>query len=75
MAVTDVLKLESRYVVYKKNYDGTINKEQYTLSTHSCGYKDFYYKYNDAVDYLIVIQYKGYILIKYFLIMNSLRWQ
>ena len=44
MAVTDVLKLESRYVVYKKNYDGTINKEQYTLSTHSCGYKDFYYK-------------------------------
>ena len=57
MAVTDVLKLESRYVVYKKNYDGTINKEQYTLSTHSCGYKDFYYKYNDAVDYLSLGKY------------------
>ena len=56
LSVEDVLKLESRYVIYKKNSEGKINKEQYDLKTHSCRYEDFYYKYNDAVDYLKLAQ-------------------
>ena len=58
MRVNDVLKLESRYIIYKKTSNGTIIKDQHLLPTHHCGYKDFYYKYNDAVDYLKLNQYQ-----------------
>ena len=58
MTVNDVLKLESRYIIYKKTSNGTIVKDQHLLPTHNCGYKDFYYKYNDAVDYLKLNKYQ-----------------
>ena len=57
MTVTDVLKMESRYVIYKKLANGSIHKELYPLSTHNCGYADFYYKYNNSVDYLNLGKY------------------
>ena len=58
MSVNDVLKLESRYVIYKKYQNGSIYKEQHDLPTHSCGYADFYYKYNNSVDYLNLAKYR-----------------
>ena len=58
MNVNDVLKLDSKFIVYTKNTDGTFNKNKITLSTHSCGYADFYNNYNNSVDYLNLGDYE-----------------
>ena len=48
----DVFKLESRYVIYKKDKNGTYNKDKHLLSSHKCRYEDFYNNYNHSFDYL-----------------------
>ena len=58
MKVTDVLKLDSKYIIYKKLNNATIVKDQHTLKTHKCSYIDFYNQYNDSVDYLNLHKYE-----------------
>ena len=58
LSVSDVLSLESRYIIYKKFQNGSIYKEQFTLPTHNCNYADFYYRYNNSVDYLNLGKYQ-----------------
>ena len=52
LTVDDVFKIESKFIVYTKKADGTFNKDKRTLTTHSCGYADFYNNYNNSVDFL-----------------------
>ena len=58
LKVEDVLDLQSKYIIYNKNMDGKYYKDTYELSTHSCGYDDFYNKYDKQVDYLNLRQFK-----------------
>ena len=58
LSVFDVLKLESKFIIFTKNPDGTFKKEKQIQSSHPCGYADFYYNYNSSVDYLDLDQYQ-----------------
>ena len=53
----DVFNLESRYIVYTKNTEGTYDKNKTLLPSHYCKYEDLYNKYNTSFDYL---RLKGY---------------
>ena len=53
----DVFNLESRYIVYTKNTEGTYDKNKRLLPSNNCKYEDFYNKYNTSFDYL---RLKGY---------------
>ena len=48
----DILKLDTSFIVYNKNKNGTYNKVITNLKNHACNYADFYNSYNDSVDYL-----------------------
>ena len=48
----DILYLETMYVVYTKDKNGTYNKAKTLLTNHPCNYADFYNSYNDSVDFL-----------------------
>ena len=50
--VEDLLKLETQYLIYKKDREGKKNKIYNKLSTHPCNYADFYNSYNDTLDIL-----------------------
>jgi hypothetical protein len=56
--VFDVLKLETKFIIFTKKSDGTFDKKKQVQSTHSCGNADFYNNYNDSVDYLNLAQYQ-----------------
>ena len=58
LSVFDVLKLETKFIIFSKNSDGTFDKQKQMQSTHSCGYADFYNNYNASVDYLDLGQYQ-----------------
>lgn len=58
LTVMDVFKLESKFIVYTKKTDGTFYKDKRPLTTHACGYADFYYNYNNSVDYLNLDQFQ-----------------
>ena len=50
--VQDILDLQTKYIIYTKNMDGSYNKDPYNLETHSCTYEDFFNKYDKQFDYL-----------------------
>ena len=50
--IYDLLDLVVKYITYVKSADGTYKKYPIDLKTHKCDYDDFYYKYNEQVDYL-----------------------
>ena len=54
----DVFKLESRYILYIKEKNGTYNKDKQLLSSHKCKYEDFYNNYNNSFDYLNLKTYE-----------------
>ena len=54
LAITDILDLKSRYVLYIKSRDGTYKKDPKNLVTHKCTYDDFYNKFDSQMDYLNV---------------------
>ena len=56
--VFDVLKLETKFIIFTKKSDGSFDKQKQVQSTHSCGNADFYNNYNDSVDYLNLGQYQ-----------------
>ena len=58
MSVNDVLKLETRFIIFTKTSEGKFDKVKQTLTTHPCGNADFYNKYNNAVDYLNLGKYQ-----------------
>ncbi len=58
LTLNDIVNLDSKYIVYTKNTDGTFNKQKYKLATHSCNYADFYNNYNNSVDYLNLGKYE-----------------
>ena len=58
LAITDILDLKSRYVLYIKSRDGTYKKDAKNLVTHKCTYDDFYNKYDKQMDYLGVSNYE-----------------
>jgi hypothetical protein len=54
----DVFNLEIRHIIYTKDMEGKIHKNKNLLPNHPCSYADFYYKYNDSVDYLGLKNYQ-----------------
>ena len=54
----DVFNFEIKHVLYIKAMDGSFHKEKTDLSSHPCNYADFYYKYNDSIDYLNLKTYR-----------------
>ena len=58
LKAADVFKLETRYVIYLKNKEGTYDKNKTLLSSHNCTYYDFYNQYNDSFDYLALKTYQ-----------------
>ena len=50
--IEEILDLQTKYIIYTKNMDGSYNKDPYDLTTHSCTYADFFNKYDRQVDYL-----------------------
>lgn len=50
--VNKIFNVQSRFVIYTKDLDGKSHKEKEDLTWHHCRYEDFYYKYNDSIDYL-----------------------
>ena len=56
--VNDVLKLETRFIIFTKKLDGSFDKQKKTISTHPCDNADFYNKYNNSVEYLSLDQYQ-----------------
>ena len=50
--IEDLLYLETKYVYFIKNLDGSYKKEPRNLVTKKCTYNDFYNKYNSQFDYL-----------------------
>ena len=55
--VQDVLNIEVRFVIYSKTMQGEYVKNKNLLSTHLCGYEDFYNLYNKQFDYLSLPKY------------------
>ena len=55
---SDVFNLEIRHIIYTKDMEGKIHKNKNLLPNHPCSYADFYYKYNDSVDYLGLKNYQ-----------------
>lgn len=58
LKVNDVLKLETRFIIFTKKSDGTFDKAKESLTSHSCGNADFYNKYNKSVEYLNLPKYQ-----------------
>ena len=58
LSVTDVLQLETKFIIFSKQSDGTFDKKKVTLSTHNCGNADFFNSYNNSVNYLNLDQYQ-----------------
>ena len=54
----DVFKLESRYIIYIKDKNGTYGKDKHLLPSHKCKYEDFYNNYNNSFDYLKLKTYE-----------------
>ena len=50
--IEDLLYIQTKYVYYIKNMDGTFYKDPRELQTNKCTYADFYNKYNSQFDYL-----------------------
>ena len=50
--IEDLLYLETKYVYFIKNLDGSYKKQPRNLVTKKCTYNDFYNKYNSQFDYL-----------------------
>ena len=50
--IEDLLYLETKYVYFIKNLDGSYKKDPRNLVTKKCTYNDFYNKYNSQFDYL-----------------------
>ena len=50
--VTNIFKLESRFVVFTKDSQGQSHKKKEDVSWHYCEYQDFYNEYNEKMDYL-----------------------
>ena len=50
--IEDLLYIETKYVYYIKNLDGTFHKEGRKLITNKCTHEDFYNKYESQFDYL-----------------------
>ena len=50
--IEELLYLESNYVYYIKNLNGSFYKMPKELQIEKCTYSDFYNKYNDQFDYL-----------------------
>ena len=58
LSVTDVLQLETKFIIFSKQSDGKFDKKKITLSTHNCGNADFFNSYNNSVNYLSLDQYQ-----------------
>ena len=50
--VRNIFDLDSKFVIYKKDLSGKSTKIKEKVPWHYCTYEDFYYKYNDSVDFL-----------------------
>ena len=48
----DLLNFESRFIILKKERDGSKKKTKEIISSHPCTYADFYNNYNEQVDIL-----------------------
>ena len=54
----DIFTLESTYINYIKELNGTYHKEKLPQSSHKCKYEDFYNNYNNSFDYLKLKNYE-----------------
>ena len=54
----DVLSLESYFIYYIKEMNGTYHKKRLYKNIHKCRYEDFYNKYNYSFDYLHLNKYE-----------------
>ena len=52
LKISDLLDLQTKFIIYKKSMDGSYNKDPFDIDTHSCTYSDFFNKYDKQVDYL-----------------------
>ena len=50
--IEDLLYIQSKYVYYIKNMNGSFHKDPRELKTNKCTYEDFYNKYDSQFDYL-----------------------
>ena len=54
----DVFNLDSSFIYYIKEMNGSFHKEKIHQSSHKCEYKDFYNNYNNSFDYLRLKNYQ-----------------
>ena len=58
MTRDQLLKLEIKYILDIKDFNGSNSKNKTFLSYHPCEQADFYYKYKDSVDYFDLKNYQ-----------------
>ena len=56
--IEELLYMETKYVYYIKNLDGTFNKQPRKLTTNKCTRADFYNKYESQFDYLTLSDFE-----------------
>ena len=56
--IEELLYMETKYVYYIKNLDGTFNKQPRKLTTNKCTRADFYNKYESQFDYLTLSNFE-----------------
>ena len=54
----DILKLEIKYTINKKDKEGRIHKTKETISSHSCNFSDFDNKFNNSLDFINIQNYR-----------------
>ena len=55
--INEILDIQSKYIIYEKEKDGSYYKDPRDFGTHLCKYVDFSNKYNSQFDYLNLGKY------------------
>ena len=59
LKIEDLLDLQTKFIIYSKSIDGNYVKYPSDILTHKCNYADFFYEYNNQMDYLGLKQFES----------------